>query len=504
MTWIDSLVRGHARRRLAQLRAHASDPAPVQQRLLLRVLGAMAGTHFGRAHDLGRLRSFDDLRRAVPLGDYAARKPWWERARAGERDVIWPGLVRHWALSSGTTSGEKYLPVSDATIASQKRGGFDALVPHLVDPAASLFGGKLLFLGGSTTLRRHGSVWLGDNTGIMARHVPRWLRRWHAPDQHIRDLSAWEQKVAAAAAQTATADLRMLAGVPSWIVLFGEAVLAHCRAAGRAVADLGEVWPNLQLFVHGGVTFAPYAERVQALLGRRIRLVDTYSASEGGMLAVQDDAALPAMLPLLDRGAVFEFVPAEEVGKADARRLFAHEVEPGVDYAVAVTTDAGIVSYLIDDLVRFVSTKPLRLLFAGRIAHTLNAFGEHVSGGELERAIAAAASATAASVDEFAVATDYPTPGEPMGCHCYYVQFHRAPVDLAAFAHQLDRVLQAGNEDYATHRSYGLRAPVVESVPAGTFLELLRRRGKVGGQHKVPRVLDERWRADLLALGALA
>ncbi len=504
MTWIDAVARRFARRRLARMRAHAHDPMPPQQQLLQRITAAMARTQFGREHDLGRVRSLADLRRAVPLGDYAARKPWWERARAGEQNVFWPGLVRHWALSSGTTSGEKFLPVSDATIASQKRGGFDALVPHLVDPRASLFGGKLLFLGGSTALRRHGSVWLGDNTGIMARHVPRLMRRWHAPDRFIRDLTAWEHKVAAAAAQTAAADLRMLAGVPSWIVLFGEAVLAHCRTQGRSVANLGEVWPNLQLFVHGGVTFAPYAERVQTLLGRPLRMVDTYSASEGGMLAVQDDAALPAMLPLLDRGAVFEFVPAEELGKPDARRLFAHEVEPGVDYAVAVTTDAGIVSYLIGDLVRFVSTNPLRLLFAGRVAHTLNAFGEHVSGGELERAIAAAARATAASVEEFAVATDYPVPGEPMGCHCYYVQFHRAPGEPQAFARELDRVLQDGNEDYATHRSYGLRPPVVEAVPAGTFLELLRRRGKVGGQHKVPRVLDDRWRADLLALCAPA
>jgi hypothetical protein len=504
MTWVDAVARRIARRRLASMRARATDPRPPQQHLLSRIVSAMARTSFGREHGIAQVRTLADLRAAVPLGDYAARKPWWERARAGERDVCWPGLVRFWALSSGTTSGEKYLPVSDATIASQKRGGFDALVPHLVEPRANLFGGKLLFLGGSTALRRHGEVWLGDNTGIMALQVPRLLRRWHAPDDRVRNMSGWEQKVAAAAAQTATTDLRMLAGVPSWIVLFGEAVLAHCRAQGRKVTTLAEVWPQLQLFVHGGVTYAPYAERVQALIGAPVRLIDTYSASEGGMLAVQDRPEDPAMLPLLDRGAVFEFVPVSELGAPNPRRLFAHEVETGVDYAVALTTDAGIVSYLVGDVVRFVSTAPLRLVFAGRVAHTLNAFGEHVSGGELERAVAAAAAVTAAIVDEFAVATDYPTPGQPMGCHRYYVQFHRAPTDSAAFARELDRVLQNGNEDYATHRSYGLRAPLVELLPAGTFLELLRRRGKIGGQHKVPRVLDERWRAELQALCAPA
>lgn len=500
MGMIDALARGIARRRLARMRANAMAPRASQQRLLARLMERMAATDFGRRHGLGSVQKVEDLASAVPLLDYAAMRPWWDRARAGEPNVTWQGRIRFFALSSGTTSGEKYLPVSDATIASNRRGGFDALVPHLVDPTAALFAGKLLFLGGSTQLRRHGDVWLGDNTGIMALHVPRCLRRWHAPDDRIRGMSSWEEKVTAAAAATADIDLRMLAGVPSWIVLFGEAVLAHCRRHGRRAECLADVWPNLQLFVHGGVTYAPYAHRLRELIGRSIRLVDTYSASEGGMLAVQDEATSPAMLPLLDRGAVFEFVPTTELGAASPKRLAADRVEPGVDYAVALTTDSGLVSYLVGDVVRVTGVAPLRFVFAGRLAHTLNSFGEHVSGGELERAIAAAAQATGSVVEEFATATDFPVPGEPTGCHCYYVQFHRAPDDLTEFARELDATIARGNEDYATHRTFGLRAPKVEAVPAGTFLELLRRRGKVGGQHKVPRVLDEGWRADLLAV----
>jgi hypothetical protein len=237
MSMIDALARGIARRRLARMRANAMAPRAPQQRLLARLVERMAATDFGRRHGLGSVRQIEDLASAVPLLDYAAMRPWWDRARAGEPNVTWQGRIRFFALSSGTTSGEKYLPVSDATIASNRRGGFDALVPHLVDPTAALFAGKLLFLGGSTQLRRHGDVWLGDNTGIMALQVPRLLRRWHAPDDRVRNMTDWEHKVAAAAAQTATTDLRMLAGVPSWIVLFGEAVLAHCRAQGVTLID---------------------------------------------------------------------------------------------------------------------------------------------------------------------------------------------------------------------------------------------------------------------------
>lgn len=491
MSLIGSVAVRIARRRLGAMLRNAAAPRQPQQRVFDQLLARMRKTAFGREHGFDRVRTHDDLRRAVPLHDYRSMAPWWDRARAGERDVVWPGLTRFWAISSGTTSGEKFLPVSAATIANNKRGGFDSLVPHLADGRGDLFGGKLLFLGGSTALREHGDVYVGDNTGIMALHVPRCFRGMHAPDAKVRAMPSWEQKVEQAAAQTADVDLRMLAGVPSWIVLFGEKVLEHCQRSGRKVETLHDVWPNLQLFVHGGVTFAPYAERCRVLVGKDIRYTDTYSASEGGMLGVQDRIDDPGMLPLLDRSTFFEFVPSSEVGKPDARRFASHEVEQGVDYAVALTTDSGIVSYLVGDLVRFTSIDPLRMVFAGRISHTLNAFGEHVSGGELERAVAKAAEATAAVVSEFAVGVRYPEEGQPMGGHSYLVEFHRQPDDAEAFGRVLDEALQAGNEDYATHRTYGLLPPAVDSLPIGTFLDFMKKRGKVGGQHKVPRVLDE-------------
>lgn len=279
MSVVGAVAAGLARRRLAAMLANATTPGPVQDTLLRRIVARAAKSAFGRERGLAGVRTVEDLARAAPLVDHAAMRPWWDRARAGEPDVVWPGVVRHWAISSGTTSGEKYLPVTDATIRSNQRGGFDALVPHLARRGGGMFGGKLLFLGGCTELRREGEVWIGDNTGIMARHVPRLLRRWHAPDEQVRGLGDWELKVSRAAVATVPQDLRMIAGVPSWIVMWGEAALAVARARGRRVGTLRDVWPALSLFVHGGVAFAPYRTRVEELLGAGVECTDTYSAS---------------------------------------------------------------------------------------------------------------------------------------------------------------------------------------------------------------------------------
>lgn len=494
--FLDACLRRFAARRLARMRRLAADPQAAQQRVFVRLQRAMARTACGRTHGIGQLRGPEDLARAVPLQRYEDCAPAWQRARAGEPDVCWPGVIRYWALSSGTTSGEKFLPVSAATIRSNRGGGVDALVPHLASSAASLSGGRLLFLGGSTALRQEGPVWIGDNTGIMARHVPRWVRHWHAPGRSVAALPDWEQKIERAARELVGTDLRMLSGVPSWIVLFAERVLDQ---SGRR--NLVELWPQLQLFVHGGVAFAPYRARCRELFGADIRCTDTYSASEGGMLAVQDLPDARGMLPIVDRGVYFEFVPPAELGRAQPTALPLHAVEPDVDYAVVLTTDSGLCRYLLGDVVRFDPGPIRRLQFAGRLAHTLNAFGEHVSGGELDRAIAAAAEATQAIVAEFAVAPVFPDAADARGGHRYYVEFVRAPGDLGAFTAQLDRSIAAGNADYATHRQFGLRQPIAVPMPRGTFLAVQRHRGKVGGQHKVPRVLPPAWEQELTAVG---
>ena len=483
---INAVVRKLAVARLAELRALALDPRDAQERVLNSLLARAYNTVFGRDHALHRVGNHRDWTRAVPLRDYDAVASYFDRARDGEADVCWPGHTRYWAISSGTTSGEKYLPVSMETIRGNKQGGFDAIAPCVAARDPKLFSGRLLFLGGSTKLRKHGENWIGDNTGIITLHIPHLLRRWHTPGQSVAGLPTWEDKIARAVEISSRQDVRMLSGVPSWMVIFSEKVLQH---TGKS--SLKEVWPNLGLFVHGGMSFGPYRERFLQLAGSDVWCTDTYSASEGGMLGVQDDPEDPGMLPLVDQGVFFEFVPVAELEKDSPTRLTLSEVETGVEYAVVLNTDSGIFGYLVGDSVRFTNTRPYRFVFAGRLKHTLNAFGEHVSGGELDRAVAAGCKATNSEVEEYAVATQYPSSDRSVGGHVYYIEFRREPADIDEFAKQIDVAIMAGNEDYTAHREqgYGMATPFVRAVQPGSFYAWMKARGRLGGQNKVPRVL---------------
>lgn len=492
---ITATARVLAKHRLAALRGLAGSPAQAQEALLRRFVRSARDTWFGRQHGFGSIRTVRDYQRAVGLRQYADLDPYWMEARAGRENVCWPGKIEHFALSSGTTRGEKYLPISRDTIRTNRQGGWDSMVPYLAQrKSADLFAGRILFLGGSTTLRREGAAWIGDNTGIMARHIPFLLRRFHSPGYGVASETVWERKVVAAARRALHHDVRMMSGVPSWLILFAEEVLRCARESRRSVRTLHDVWPKLDLLIHGGVTFGPYRDRMVHLLGKEIWFTDTYSASEGGMLAVQDLPDQHGMLPLVDRGAFMEFVPLAELDKSDPERVPLARVDLNVDYAVVLTTNAGIWSYLVGDVVRFVTRDPLRLVFSGRTAHTLNAFGEHVSSGELDRAVTTAARQFGFTLLEYAVAARFPGTLSPRGAHVYYLEIDAGVRNFReeSVAREIDRVISEGNEDYAAHRAsgFGLDLPEVRAVPPGTFLRWMASRGKLGGQHKVPRVLS--------------
>jgi hypothetical protein len=271
---IDRIIYRFATKRLAQMRVLANDPVAAQRAVFNSLIARAYGTAFGRDHRFDRVRNHDDWVRAVPLRDYSAIATYFDRARDGEADVIWPGHIRYWAISSGTTAGEKYLPVSMDTVRGNKRGGFDAIAPCVAETDPGLFNGRLLFLGGSINLRKHGDNWIGDNTGIMTLHIPRLLRRWHTPGQDVAGLPTWEEKITRAAEISSKQDVRMISGVPSWMIIFGEKVL---ELTGKK--SLREVWPNLALFVHGGMSFGPYRERFLQLAGAPVWCTDTYATT---------------------------------------------------------------------------------------------------------------------------------------------------------------------------------------------------------------------------------
>jgi len=489
-----------AGRRRRQLERIWRDPATVQERALRHLLTAARDTEFGLAHGFRGIGSAAEYQRRVPLRDYAQLRPWIERAAAGEGAITWPGHCRDWVKTSGTTSGDKLIPVTAEALASHLKGGWDALLRAVeLAGGAALTGGPMLFLGGSTGTRALGPVGrVGDLSGLVAGRLPRAFRSMYSPGPACAAILEWEARLEATAARAAGQDLRLLSGMPSWLVILFERIARGQEAAGRRLRDLGQLWPNLRVLIHGGVAFPPYALVFDEWLGRRLERVEVYPASEG-FVAVQTEAAGGLTL-MLDYGIFYEFVPVEDLGRPEPRRHTVGEVELGRPYAVVMSTPAGLFSYVLGDTVRFTGRDPLRLQITGRTRHYVNAFGENVIVEEVERALVRACRRTEAEVVEFTVAPRFPTSEEPRGGHEWLVEFRIAPIEEDDFVRVLDEALASLNTDYRTKRagSVGMQEPLVTVLPPGTFHRWMRRAGRLGDQHKVPRVTNDRAVADAL------
>jgi hypothetical protein len=475
------------------------DPSRMQEMTLRHMVAIARDTAFGRAHGFADIHSIADYQARVPVRDYPAFAPFLRPAIHGEADATWPGRPGYWVKTSGTTAGDKCIPVTAEAFTSHRKGGWDAffLAVERVG-AAQLLGGPLLFLGGSTGLVPMGDgCLLGDLSGLVVRRLPPIILNRYSPGPSIAAIPAWEDRLAATASLVVRQDVRLLTGMPSWILILFQRVAALRRAAGQA-ADLGECWPNLQVFIHGGVAFGPYRSVFGRWFGRPIHRIEVYPASEG-FVAMQTERS-PGLTLMLDYGIFYEFVPVEDLGKDHPRRHTVADLELGRAYAVVLTSPAGLWSYLLGDTVRFIAREPLRLQITGRTRHFVNAFGENLIVEEVERALVAACPRTEAEVVEFTVAPRYPSQTEPRGGHDWLVEFRIPPRDLARFAHLLDQELQALNTDYRTKRTegVGMIAPRVIALPPGTFYRWMRQAGKLGDQHKVPRVANDRSVAEAL------
>jgi hypothetical protein len=486
----DRLFRGYARRRVRAVDRQSL--AAVQSATLFTLLRRAANTRFGREHGFDSIRTVRDYQRRVPLRDYEAFwRHYWQPAFPVLQDVTLPGVIPYFALSSGTTTGTtKYIPVSDAMLASNRRAALTGLSwLHATRPDAALFRGRMLFLGGSTDLRplaveRGRTIRAGDLSGIATREVPAALRPFTYPPLDLALETDWDRKLDRLAKQGAAQPVTLVSGVPSWLLVFFERLL---RVTGRrAVAD---VWPTLRVVVHGGTRFDPYRGLFRRVIGSNaVATAETYPASEGFVAAEDPRLGLLRLIP--DHGVYFEFVPADELGSPRPTRHTAAEVEPGVRYAVILTTCAGLWSYVLGDTVRFERTDPPGLHFAGRVRDSLSAFGEHLIGEEVERAMAHAAAQVGTAVTDFHVGPVFPGSAAEPGRHRYLVEFAQPPGDVGAFARSLDAELGRINEDYQAHRAGDLTmlAPEVWPVRRGGFADWLRSRGQLGGQHKVPRM----------------
>ncbi|MCP9235379.1 GH3 auxin-responsive promoter family protein [Lewinella sp. JB7] len=487
------LLKPYAHYLRRRIRYRAGLAVELQEEIRKDLVRTARDTAFGQDHHFAEIRTYADFKRRVPVGDYEAFRTYFDRIKSGESDVCWPGKPRYLAKTSGTTSGVKYIPLTRESLPNHFGSARNALFNYVAETGhARWLDGKMIFLSGSPEMEATNGIPTGRLSGIVNHEVPAWLRTNQLPSYPTNCIEDWETKLEAIVDETIHADMRLISGIPPWVQMYYERLLA--RSGKRTIREL---FPNLEMFVYGGVNFEPYRQSLERLVGARIPSVETYPASEG-FIAYQDSQTEPGLLLNTASGIFFEFIPAEEVFSDAPTRLSLGEVETGRNYAIILSTTAGLWGYNIGDTVEFVSTDPYRIRVTGRIKHYISAFGEHVIGKEVETALRQTAQVFGASVTEFTVAPQV-NPASGLPYHEWFVEFATPPRDPEAFAAALDRAM-VGENLYYRDLIEGkiLRPLVLRELPAGAFREYMKRQGKLGGQNKVPRLSNDRQLVDQL------
>ena len=489
---ITRLARPFFLHRLKAIARYATDAEEIQRKVLARLLREAAQTAYGRDHGFGEIRSYEEFSRTVPVNTYEELKGFIDRMRHGERDVLWKGRVEWYAKSSGTTNDKsKFIPVSSAGLHNTHyAGGTDAVALYLHShPESRLFDGRALILGGShqPNYNLPGSL-VGDLSAILIENINPVVNLFRVPKKRVALLSDYEEKRDLIAREALRKNVTNLSGVPSWMMGVITRVL---ELSGKQYLD--EVWPNLEVFFHGGIAFTPYRELYHSLIRNpRMQYMETYNASEG-FFGLQSDLADPAMLLMLDYGVFYEFIPLEEVGKEQPQVVPLWEVETNRNYAIVITTSCGLWRYQIGDTVRFTQTKPYKFVISGRTKSFINAFGEELIVDNAEQGLAEACQQTGAQVREYTAAPVFMD--ETGKCrHQWVIEFTKMPANVGEFATILDRTLQNLNSDYEAKRYKNITLQPLEIIVGRTdlFHDWLSSRGKLGGQHKVPRLANNR------------
>ena len=443
-------------------------------------------------HDFESIKTYDDFKSRVPLQDYEQIKPYVERLRAGEKNLLWPGEIKWFAKSSGTTSDKsKFIPVSQEAIElSHLRGGKDVMYinEHLY-PDNRVLKGKGLIIGGSHKINNfNNESYFGDLSAILIENIPFYAEFFRTPKASIALLDNWEEKLEQMAHATIKENVTNISGVPSWTLVLIKRILEITGAT-----SILEVWPNLELFIHGGVSFTPYRSQYQQLIPNpEMHYLETYNASEG-FFGIQDDPNDPAMMLMLDYGIFYEFIPMSEFSSPNPTTLRISEVKTDENYAVVISTNGGLWRYIIGDTVKFTSIYPHKFLISGRTRHFINAFGEELIVDNAEKALKAACAKSFAEINEYTAAPVYMELNK-QGAHEWLIEFEKEPSDMDYFTYMLDEALKSVNSDYEAKRfkNYTLDIPIVHSVEKGTFHKWLQLKGKLGGQHKIPRLSNNR------------
>jgi hypothetical protein len=489
------LLRLYAALRRRQLRK--ADSVQCQLKVLLSLLKRARNTRFARDHGFQDIGSVGEYQDRVPLRRYEDFwETYWKDSFPVIEDCTWPGLIPFFAVTSGTTTGvTKYIPVSREMVKSNVRASLDLLVHHVTrKPDSRILGGHSFVLGGSTDLVEEApGVFSGDLSGIAAHETPGWAQSRYYPPLDLAFITDWEEKLERLARGSLELDIRSISGVPSWMLIYFDRLAALRPDSG---GKLSALFPNLELVVHGGVNFEPYRRHFDELLaGSHAETREVYPASEG-FIGIADRGSGEGLRLVLDNGLFFEFVPLEEIDSANPTRHWIANVECGVDYAIVLSTCAGIWSYIVGDTVRFIDRDIPRILITGRTSYSLSAFGEHLIDEELEEAIAAAADVIDVMITDYSVGAFFPEGPGQRGGHVFIVEFAdfvSDPACLDTLADEIDKRLCATNDDYRAHRSenFGMQPPLVEQAKPGTFAAWMKSRGQLGGQHKVPRIIND-------------
>ncbi|GAB4409908.1 MAG: GH3 auxin-responsive promoter family protein [Microscillaceae bacterium] len=480
----------------AQNQRWMDNPVAFQQKILQSIVQNAKNTAFGQDHHFDQIRDYADFKRLVPVRDYEALRPYIDRIVAqGESNVLWPGLPAYFAKTSGTTSGTKYIPLTRDSVPNHINSARNALLAYIYATRKSDFLDRnLIFLSGSPVLTQTGpaNILTGRLSGMVNHHVPAYLRTNQKPSFETNCIEDWEEKLEKIIDETLSADMSLISGIPPWVQMYFD------RIQARTGKTIKEVFPNFSLFVYGGVNFEPYRKKLFDSIGQAVDSIETYPASEG-FIAYQDSQVEPGLLLLANSGIFFEFIPAEDYFKENPPRYHIGEVELNKNYALVLSSNAGLWSYSIGDTVKFISNRPYRLLVTGRIKHFISAFGEHVIGEEVEKAMQKTlAQYPAVSISEFTVAPQV-NPSEGLPHHEWLIAFERLPQNLPAFAQTLDQHLCQLNTYYDDLITGKILRPLrITVLRPDAFQQYMKSIGKLGGQNKVPRLANDRSLADAM------
>ncbi len=469
----------------------ATHPIETQERVFKDLIKFAKNTRFGQDHNFQNITSHKDFIKNVPVRDYEELRFYVDKMVAGEKDILWPGKPLYYAKTSGTTSGAKYIPLTRESMPTHINAARNAILCYIAETGkADFVDGKMIFLQGSPELEDKNGVKLGRLSGIVAHYVPAYLQKNRMPTLETNCIEDWETKVDAIVEETKAEDMTVISGIPSWVQMYFE------RLYEKTGKHIGDLFPNFNLFIYGGVNYEPYRAKFENLIGRKVDSIELYPASEG-FFAFQDKQDVKGMLLQLDSGMFYEFIKADEFFEENPARLGIGAVEIGINYVMIISTTAGLWGYNIGDTIQFTSLAPYRIIVSGRIKHFISAFGEHVIAKEVEFAMQEATEATSARISEFTVAPQITPDGEELPYHEWFVEFEQEPENMKEFIEILDRSMQEQNSYYFDLiEGRILQKLKVTTIPQNGFQQYMKSIGKLGGQNKLPRLSNDRKIAD--------